>query len=62
MRIGFTGTQRGMTPDQVVMVTHILSENYEEDSVFIHGGCIGADDEAAGADCRHRSQEKTRQR
>ena len=47
MRIGFTGTQKGMTDAQSDTVRQILGANFTPGSVFIHGGCIGADDEAA---------------
>jgi hypothetical protein len=52
MKIGFTGTRKGMTLSQKEAVTHILKlhkasalqkmERYE----FHHGGCVGADTQA----------------
>lgn len=51
--IGFTGTQRGMTASQLEELTVYLraAYNYSRDTglraVFLHGDCIGADDEAA---------------
>jgi len=43
MRIGFTGTQKGMTEHQKSEVKRILA-SYEADVTQIHhGGCVGAD-------------------
>jgi len=46
MKIGFTGTRNGMTPEQCQAFTAIISElpTFTE---FHHGDCIGADDDAA---------------
>lgn len=44
-RIGFTGTQRGLTSTQQGIITTLLRE-YTSLDWFIHGGCIGADAEA----------------
>jgi len=43
MKIGFTGTQKGMTPHQHKSVYLMLSEELPEE--IHHGDCIGADDE-----------------
>lgn len=43
MKIGFTGTQHGMTPDQKHTVVNLLSRR---DGEFHHGDCIGADADA----------------
>lgn len=44
MRIGFTGTQSGMTNFQKAMLANILKE--EGCTEFIHGDCVGADSQA----------------
>jgi len=44
MKIGFTGTRRGMTEQQQSTVARWL-EVYRP-IVFVHGGAIGADDQA----------------
>lgn len=43
MKIGFTGTQRGMTGDQKHTVVNLLSRR---DGEFHHGDCVGSDAEA----------------
>ncbi len=40
-KVGFTGTQKGMTDIQKAMVTRFLVES--KVAIGIHGGCIGAD-------------------
>lgn len=49
MRIGFTGTQHGMSAIQKLELVDILTIIMTEtpDSEFHHGDCIGADAEAA---------------
>jgi hypothetical protein len=44
-KLGFTGTRRGMTEDQKESVRDFMLI-FEPDE-FIHGGCVGADEEAA---------------
>jgi hypothetical protein len=43
MRVGFTGTQQGMTDAQKEQVLRILAEYHVDE--FHHGDCIGADEE-----------------
>lgn len=43
MRIGYTGTQRGMTGDQKHVAVNLLSQR---DGEFHHGDCIGGDSDA----------------
>ena len=45
--IGFTGTQKGMTSEQIVSVRRLLQQAYQPGGKFHHGGCLGADVEAA---------------
>jgi predicted Rossmann fold nucleotide-binding protein DprA/Smf involved in DNA uptake len=46
--IGFSGTQHGMSPDQRETVRNLLSTYYLMGGTkFVHGNCIGADEEAA---------------
>jgi hypothetical protein len=45
--VGFTGTRRGMTPDQRSAVRLALREFAADGSEFHHGDCVGADEEAA---------------
>lgn len=48
MRVGFTGTQRGMTGPQAATLERMLrwAKRAEPDSEFHHGDCDGADDQA----------------
>lgn len=47
IKIGFTGTRRGMTAKQVSEVIHFLaSRKTDERDEFHHGNCIGSDEEA----------------
>lgn len=47
LRIGFTGTAKGMTPYQATRVNLYLASFAERGAVeFHHGDCIGADSEA----------------
>jgi len=47
MRIGFTGTQRGMSDRQKGYLYVELQALFVEGAEFHHGDCIGADAEAA---------------
>jgi hypothetical protein len=48
-RVGFTGTQVGMTGDQSAAVYTLLLtfKSEKEGNEFHHGGCVGADVQAA---------------
>lgn len=46
MQLGFTGTQRGVTPEQWATCWSFLCERAP--GSFHHGDCIGADDQIAG--------------
>jgi hypothetical protein len=49
MRVGFTGTRRGMTEAQVMaMHTEVLGRRVRP-SVWLHGGCVGADEDSVVA-------------
>jgi len=43
MKIGFTGTKDGMTPEQKKTITDFIENNYI--SEFHHGDCIGSDED-----------------
>lgn len=43
LRVGFTGTQRGMTRSQRFLIYNLLTSHYGE---FHHGDCIGSDAQA----------------
>jgi len=47
MKIGFTGSRVGLTKAQKQTLLERLQET-ASDSEFLHGGCIGADEQAAG--------------
>lgn len=44
INIGFTGTRKGLTSQQIEMLTSLLKNTFETN--FYHGDCIGADEEA----------------
>lgn len=46
IRVGFTGTQRGMTDEQKARVDLLLAELAVDAAEFHHGDCVGADAEA----------------
>jgi hypothetical protein len=46
MKIGFTGTRKGMTREQLDVVEFILRRNQGPSDEFHHGDCLGADAEA----------------
>ena len=47
MKIGVTGTRSGMNDLQLQQVIDFLVNNFEVNSEFHHGDCIGVDAEAA---------------
>lgn len=47
MRIGFTGSQDGMTEEQGRTLFDLLFDLFVGGSEFNHGNCIGADEQAA---------------
>lgn len=47
MKIGFTGTQKGMTVPQLEKLYSIL-DRFRKGTQFHHGDCIGADCQAGG--------------
>lgn len=47
MLVGFTGTQRGMTPQQYQTVWELLCARRQATGEFHEGDCIGADAQAA---------------
>jgi hypothetical protein len=47
MKIGFTGTQAGMSPYQQGKVTEYLQQYANVQNEFHHGDCVGSDAEAA---------------
>ena len=46
MKVGFTGSRRGMTPKQKKTVAHLLQVDFPCNELH-HGDCIGADFDAA---------------
>ena len=46
MKVGFTGTQKGMTPEQKARVRSFLKAAHLGHAEFHHGDCVGADAEA----------------
>lgn len=48
MRVGFTGTQRGMSSRQIHQLKGFLLSRYSDIEQFHHGCCVGADTQAAG--------------
>lgn len=46
IRVGFTGTQQGMTDEQKARVDLLLAELTHDAVEFHHGDCVGADEEA----------------
>lgn len=51
MIAGFTGTRRGMSPNQLAELSDLFFGNVRNITMGIHGGCVGADAEFHGL-CR----------
>lgn len=49
IKVGFTGTRKGMTAAQEIVVANLLKEYHSEGAEFHHGDCKGADDAACTA-------------
>lgn len=47
LKVGFTGTRYGMTPEQKITLRTFAREAINTMTHFAHGDCVGADDEAA---------------
>ena len=48
VRVGFTGTQAGLSSEQRATLTLWLEERSYGVNWFVHGDCVGADEQAAG--------------
>ncbi len=46
MIYGFTGTQHGMTNEQAMTFLNLISDNADDITEFMHGDCIGSDEQA----------------
>jgi hypothetical protein len=46
MKMGFTGTQQGMTAAQKLALTKLVTFQLRELREFHHGACVGSDEEA----------------
>jgi len=46
MKVGFTGTREGLTGYQRGMLAKILNDMRDKYDTFVHGDCVGADEQA----------------
>lgn len=58
MKVGFTGTQRGMSAKQLVALTELFAKYRDKITEFHHGDCIGADRQAHDIACAMIGEDK----